>query len=131
MIFAVLGVIILIVSFIVALVSLIKEQNQTSIQQQELITPKKTQVVTPSEGETSQEVGALDAGIKTNSQGPLLWDQTSEQKKIDEITKKLNEIKSESRQKLEEEPTENLVKEQKSRLSGQFSLSEIRQNHKD
>ncbi len=154
MIFAILGVIILIVSFAFALISLVKEQNRQLPQVPDLDKVEKpdTEVLEQNEPVLNQPAlpktivhKTINAQIQDlakdeNSWARFPWDQnfqpqnqpksvSDEQKKIEEIEAKLAQIKSKSAKNPEAdtrtETQPDSQTNQKDKLHGEFKISEI------
>ena len=138
MIFAVLGVIILIVSFSIALFSLIKEQNQFSDREEELKKPEKASLEKVSEKEL-EDIEKPDVVTSLGHRETYIWEQHrkidadkiskfDEEKEIREIEARLAQIKSEgskSQVAIDKKQEQSEQVSQRSNLSGSFSISDM------
>ena len=138
MIFAVLGVIILIVSFSIALFSLIKEQNQFSDREEELKKPEKASLEKVSEKEL-EDIEKPDVVTSLGHRETYIWEQHrtidadkiskfDEEKEIREIEARLAQIKSEGSEgqvAIDKKQEQSEQVSQRSNLSGSFSISDM------
>ena len=140
MIFAVLGVIILIVSFSIALYSLIREQNHLG-EREEVVGEFKKPEISPSV-ESDEAVKKPDVIFSKRPRETYTWDQNlpkgaektsiiDEEKEIREIEARLAQIKSETSEGLLNTNKPQVQSEEvlpKGNLRGEFSIGDMLKN---
>ena len=138
MIFAVLGVIILIVSFAIALFSLIKEQNQFPVREEWLKESEKARLEKVPQKEL-EVIKKPDVITSTRHRETYIWEQQlpinankiskfDEEKEIKEIEARLAQIKSEGSEgqvAIDKKQEQSQRVSQRGNLSGSFSISDM------
>ena len=137
MIFAVLGVTILIVSFAIALYSLIKEQSQYGDQEEVLKESENPKIV--QSVDSDEAIKKPDVVINKRPRETYVWDQNlpkeieqvpkiDEEREIKEIEARLAQIKSEASEGLLNVNKPQVQSEQvspKGNLSGEFTIGDM------
>lgn len=140
MIFAVLGVIILIVSFAIALYSLIREQNQLGDREEVFKESEKPEI--NRSVESDEAIKKPDVVINKRPRETYIWDQNlpkgaeqasniDEEKEIKEIEARLAQIKSEASDGLLNTNKPQVQSEEvlpKGNLRGEFTISDMLKN---
>ena len=137
MIFAVLGVTILIVSFAIALYSLIKEQSQYRDQEEVLKESENPKIV--QSVDSDEAIKKPDVVINKRPRETYVWDQNlpkeieqvpkiDEEREIKEIEARLAQIKSEGSEgqvAIDKKQEQSQRVSQRGNLSGSFSISDM------